>query len=202
MSVGKDDTGGIFDLTTGKLRVIKGHGANYYGGRFMPNGDRFVAATLLEGARVYSGSGQIVGTMHGHAGQGALDSDVNPAGTLLATAGKDAKATLWSLPGGKPVGNLVGHQDWVMAVRFSPNGKLIATSCGVDRSVRVWDVVTRRTIGTIDNSSGIGSPLCWTADGKYLVTRSVDDALVVNQITPSQSATAANPIHPVRRRRR
>jgi len=201
LSTGKDDTLCVYNIPTGKLMTIKGKGANFYGGHFFPASNGFAAATLQEGARIYNAGGQLIKTIHGHAGLGAIAAAVNPLGNLLATGGRDSKATLWFLPSGQEVGSFVGHQDWVNAVAFSPNGRLIATSCGVDRTVKIWDVATRRPVQSIENESSQGSPIGWTADGKYLLTRSFDDSLVVSQVSPPQAGELRT-VHARRARRR
>jgi WD40 repeat protein len=188
LSTGKDDSMGTYDLSTWKGVIHHGDGASFYDGKYMPKSDSFITATLREGARLYPADGSAPRVFKGHGGQGALDCDINSTGSLLVTGGKDAKAILWSIPSGKSLGALVGHQDWVQAVKFSPNGKYVATSCGLDRSVKVWDVASRKMLATIDEASSSGSPLGWTADGKYLLMTDMSDHLQVQKVAGAPEA--------------
>jgi WD40 repeat protein len=63
-----------------------------------------------------------------------------PAGTTLASAGKDGTARLWDLGGGPPV-VLQGHTDEVLSVAFRPDGTEVATG-SKDRTARLWDAAT------------------------------------------------------------
>lgn len=191
LSTGKDDSMRLYDPSAGKeKKVIQGNGANFYGGQFFPNSDSFAVATLTEGGRIYKG-GNVV-ALKGHGGQGAFEADVNKAGSRIATAGKDAKIILWNSSGGA-VATLVGHMDIVANVRFSPNGRLLASSCGSDRTVKIWDVASGKAIATISDSSAVGSPLGWTADGRFLLSTDVNDNLRITAVSPAQGGGGAAP---------
>jgi WD40 repeat protein len=46
---------------------------------------------------------------------------------------------------------LPGHSSWVLGVAASPDGTCLA-SCSADRSVRVWDVGSRRLLQTLTDA--------------------------------------------------
>lgn len=59
---------------------------------------------------------------------------------LLAAASFDGTVSIWStINGFKCVAKLEGHENEVKSVRFSPDGRHIAT-CGRDRTVWIWSV--------------------------------------------------------------
>jgi WD40 repeat protein len=66
---------------------------------------------------------------------------VSPRGDELAAANDDGTVALWSLPAGRLVRVLAGHQGVVNGVAFAPRGTSLASS-GDDHSVIVWNLAT------------------------------------------------------------
>lgn len=74
---------------------------------------------------------------------------------------------LWNARTRQPVGHLVGHDDQVRAITFSPNGTLLATGSH-DRTVRFWDVSTQQPIGQPLRHQGVVFSLVFSPDGTLL----------------------------------
>jgi WD40 repeat protein len=57
---------------------------------------------------------------------------------MLASASGDSTVRLWEAGSGALLSTLKGHEDWVRAVAFSPDGKMLASASG-DKTVRLWE---------------------------------------------------------------
>jgi WD40 repeat protein len=87
-----------------------------------------------------------------------------------------------------------------MHVAFTPNGKYVTTS-STDGTVRFWDPKTFGQVALLNYQTSVESPFCFTADGKTLVTVSVDGFLQYNSLNPAQAGKAA-PAPKAKKRRR
>ena len=87
-------------------------------------------------------------TLIGH-GEAINDLKMHPKDpSLLITASKDESLRLWNLRTGSTVAvfaGLKGHRGEVVHVDFSSDGSKFA-SCGIDNSVRIWDVYLNEKI--------------------------------------------------------
>lgn len=113
---------------------------------------------------------------HAHA-TGGLTLDWATGG--LATGGQDGKVRLWNAEGGEAMaefdGAAGGRRTWVEQVRWSPDGRLLATAAG--KTLRVWNPGA----GGESCLEYAGSPstlaaVCWRPDGKAVATGSYGGA--------------------------
>jgi WD40 repeat protein len=192
ISTGQDDVVKIWTLADMKKErmSLQGGGANLYGARFIGKSNDFAMGTLQQGARLYTAQKTMRGWLSGHGSQGVLAVDFNPLATRAVTAGRDNNAGLYDVKTMQRLGYFKGHEDWVMNVAYSPNGKFVATSSS-DRTVRVWNPNNFAQVVKLDDQKGVGSPLGFTADGKYMITVDLSDNVVVHTLNPPQAPTPA-----------
>jgi WD40 repeat protein len=79
--------------------------------------------------------GAMLGTLH-HTGI-VRTVDVSPDGITLVTGDMNHEVHLWDVARRSHRATLHGHDTWVSMVRFSPDGKTIASSSN-DGSIRLW----------------------------------------------------------------
>ncbi|MEJ2734924.1 MAG: hypothetical protein P8189_15380, partial [Anaerolineae bacterium] len=72
----------------------------------------------------------------------------SPDGRILATSGLGNEIGLWSLPEGRPIGTLSGHETAVGSLSFIRGGRYLV-SLGYEQAVRFWDTETWRESRTI-----------------------------------------------------
>lgn len=99
----------------------------------------------------------------------------SPDGVLVAGGTQDNSVRLWETTTGELAGVLPGHVDFVRAVAFSPDGKLIAAASGND--VRLWDVDTRKSLGSLEGHGRAVLTLAFSPDGRSLASGSADHTI-------------------------
>ncbi|MBK7758359.1 MAG: hypothetical protein IPI35_18565 [Deltaproteobacteria bacterium] len=71
------------------------------------------------------------------------DLTFSPDGALVAAAGIDGRARVWSVQDGVLLGLLAGHEDRIPALEFTPDGQALVT-VSWDSSARLWSVPVLR----------------------------------------------------------
>ncbi|XP_012275046.1 notchless protein homolog 1 [Orussus abietinus] len=78
----------------------------------------------------------------------------------------------------KPIGRMTGHQQLINDVKFSPDGRLIA-SASFDKSIKLWDSKTGKYISSLRGHVQAVYSIAWSADSRLLVSSSADSTLKV-----------------------
>lgn len=111
--------------------------------------------------------------------------DWNHTNNRLASGSTDWNAYILDTETGQTIKTLSGHQDIIDAVAWSPDGTKLATSGDYnDKTIRIWDVITGKTILTIQNYSA--ASLAWSPDGTRLAGAGYVDYLPVWDVATGQ----------------
>jgi U3 small nucleolar RNA-associated protein 13 len=95
--------------------------------------------------------------------------DIDPSGTLFASASQDRTVKIYSATEGEAIGVLRGHKRGVWTVKFAPKNSqvpnsgskgLIATGSG-DKTVKIWSLTDYSCLLTLEGHSNSVLKLAW-----------------------------------------
>jgi len=100
--------------------------------------------------------------------------DVSPDATKIATGSQDKTACVWSLSTGERLLGPLEHKSWVVAAKFSPDGRLITTATR-GGSIRVYDSQNGTLVQfPVEVNSVSNYSLAWASNSKQLFVLSRD----------------------------
>ena len=196
-SCGYDKSIRVWDVEAGRVvSVLREHTDAVFAVAFSPDdkwiasgaGDRSVKIwDAQKGVRLYTLT---------DATEAVTSLQFRPGAALLLTAaGSDKTIRTWALDGagGKQVKSVIAHTTPVLAVRYSPDGKLLA-SAGADRTVKIWNADTWVEVRTLERQSDWPQALEWTPDGSRLAVGRYDGTVSIYESATGKRV--ADPIRP------
>jgi WD40 repeat protein len=108
----------------------------------------------------------------------AYSVDVSADGSYIAAGSEDGEVALWDVAARKRLDVDIAGVGSIMAVRFSPDAKLLAVSSVeigniVDTGVRVWEVPSGKLVRRLAHATAAIGPVAWRPDGLALAATSV-----------------------------
>ena len=171
-----DNTVKLWNVATGgESFTLAGHTGFVFGVAFSPDGARLATASMDGTARVWD-----LAPRHELSVFKANDVisgvAIHPDGTQVASAGQDV--LVWDLDTGQPLYELKGHTGFVHSVKFSPDGKHLATASD-DGTARIWDIKTRRELLKLPVGFSANIAIAFSPDGKRLAATGKDNTVSI-----------------------
>ena len=122
---------------------------------------------------------------------GITSMAVSPTTDVIATGAgyTDTTIKLWNPDSSGPPRELKGHQAWICALAFSPDGALLA-SASADQTIRLWDTKTWSETATLRGHEDELYALAFSTDGHRLITGGKDGSVRLWQIPQPKRAPA------------
>lgn len=134
------DTAELVDIPTQTSKLlIKG---DFFGNLLdlRPEAGLFLTSDGNGAAQIWSvRNGELISTL---AGVGSGIAALSPDGSCVLITGGMGGAELWNLPTGELRARLVRHLNQITAVRFSPDGSLVATLAGFEEEGCIWEAAS------------------------------------------------------------
>ncbi|EDX82790.1 hypothetical protein S7335_1093 [Synechococcus sp. PCC 7335] len=95
---------------------------------------------------------------------------------LLASSAADGNVKLWDADTGKLLNTLSGHDNWVVAIAWSPDGKWLASGSH-DQTVRIWELESGSVLHILSGHPSWIWSVAFSPDGRFLASSGEDQSI-------------------------
>ena len=109
-------------------------------------------------------------------------------GRWILSGGSDKIARIWDPESGRELRRFAGHETWVNAVAYSPDGRRVLTGCGgdivegqfthgSDTTLRIWDVASSQEVCRLQGHTASVTSVAFSPDGRRALSGSLDKSV-------------------------
>ncbi|XZN89853.1 MAG: NB-ARC domain-containing protein [Microcoleus sp.] len=179
-----DCTVRLWDIRDGKcVKICTGHSSVVASVAFSPNGQTVVSGSFDKTVKLWDVStGSCARTFIGHSDRVESVTYVRAGyantqdGQIVVSGGFDRTIRFWDCQTGKCFKTHTGYNSCVLAVPFSPCGKLLASG-NIDATLRLWDVNTGSCVRTFAGHTKSVIGVAFSPDGKTIASGGADKTL-------------------------
>ncbi|HKI35563.1 MAG TPA: serine/threonine-protein kinase [Gemmataceae bacterium] len=165
----------LWDLEGRRLRsTLAGHGGSIMAIAFAPDGQTLATGDTSGLVRLWDPAGVSERASFRGDPLAVRALAFTPDGRTLVSAGNgDKDVKLWKVATQEQVGTLTGHENVVLTLAVSSDGRLLATGSR-DGIVKIWDLSSENLLATLHAHQGSVLTAAFSPDGSTLVTGGED----------------------------
>ena len=177
LTASDDRTAILWDLKTLKVeRRLEGHGHKVMAVAVSRDGRRAATGSWDRSVRIWDlAGGRAIAALSHQSPVNAVVFAVG--GNVVVSGGHDGMLRAWSVPDGRPLGQVAGHAMGIAQLAVSADGRSLL-SAGIDEKLKLWALPDLREVRTFSGHEGQIYGVAFSPDGTTALSSGRDGQVI------------------------